>query len=141
MQSPDRETIQTGNDFKIEYEPLTDILFVHCPPSQTLTLENINEGFRLVVKTIITRNISYLLVNPSQATTQVTIEQHQAVSNVFLLNLFPTKLKKLARIVSTDEAREERVHAIVRDSHLAFEFRNFKDEAAAVQWLKGTRAS
>lgn len=135
MAPPEREVIMAERDFRIEYDPSVDILFAYCPTFSSMTMDQITEGLRVVVKTIITRKITNLLIDPNEVTMEVTPEQHRAIIQLFVLNLFPTSLQKLARLASADIKREERVQAEVAEAQYTFELRNFEDENAAIQWL------
>lgn len=128
--------LDNNSAIKLEYDATHDILFGYCPDFTDMNMTEANMAFQEVVKTLLQHNITKVLIDSRMSYMDVSTHKHKAVLEMFALNLYSTKLKKFARIMTEDEDRESSVLQVVDEANIPFAFRNFRDIPTAVEWLK-----
>lgn len=124
---------------KLDYDPSADILHVDCPDMHEYELLFIHQIVGVVVETLVNYNIKHFMLDTSRTATDMSPENHGIVMSHFATELAATRLRKFARVVSKDTAREKRVEAFVKafyeEEKPEIALRNFTRKAAAIRWL------
>ncbi|QHL86818.1 hypothetical protein GU926_04940 [Nibribacter ruber] len=136
MDKPQRINLDQDSFIKLEYDATHDILFGYCPDFTDMNMKESNNAFKEVVKTLLQHGITKLMIDSRLSYLDVSSQQHKAVLELFALNLYSTKLKKFARIMTEDDQRENSVLQVIDEGNIPFAFKNFKDIPSAVEWLK-----
>lgn len=109
------------------------------PDVTQLALPEVSACLDIVVSNIRNYDIKKLLLDSSKSVIEAEDEAYKAVTTKFGLDLMNTRLKKIARVATTDtkrEAKSAQVSAeLRRELNLPIEFRNFSNQADAMEWL------
>jgi len=124
---------------KLDYNPTTDVLVTSMPDVRQFGLSEVNFCLGLIVDSIKNYDIKYLLLDSSKSVVEADNESYKAITTKFALDLMHTRLKKIARIGTTDANREEKSAKVATEirqgMNLPVEFQNFNSQAEAMGWL------
>jgi len=128
---------------KLDYNPTTDILVTSMPDVRQFGLSEVSFCLGLIVDSIKNYDIKYLLLDSSKSVVEVENEAYKAVTSKFVMDLMSTRLKKIARLGTTDPVREgksTKVASELREQvNLPVEFQNFNSQTEAMDWLLTAR--
>ena len=96
----------------------------------------IQHSFDKVIETINKHKCRKLLIDASVANLPVDDETISATLTNFAIKLGETGIEKLARIITSDQAREERVQTIRDKITLPFQIYDISNREQALHWLK-----
>ncbi|MGV3539601.1 MAG: hypothetical protein ACO1OQ_07310 [Rufibacter sp.] len=120
----------------LEYEPATDILFLEWPDVQDFLLPEVRQALRILVDHVKSYDIKRLLIDSSKASLEIPGEEYKEVVKEFGLNLMGTRLEKLARILTHNAMREEKVEEAKQEVQFTIALRSFTDKQEALIWLQ-----
>ncbi|WP_210465449.1 hypothetical protein [Rufibacter roseolus] len=125
---------------QLTYDPATDILEMDWPDLAPSYLPEARQAFQALVETVRDYDVKNLLVDGSKASISISDEENTSLMLKIAQEFNATRLRKVARIASTDFRREsvadENLHKIQRSLDLHYEMQNFTDRAQAMTWLK-----
>jgi hypothetical protein len=122
----------------LDYDPATDILFMEWPDVQDFLVPEIQQALRILVDHITNYDIKRLLIDSSKASLEIPPDEYKDVLKEFAYNLMRTRLEKLARILTPNAMREDKVEETQKEVSFTVALRTFSDKADALSWLKGT---
>ncbi|WP_018476260.1 hypothetical protein [Pontibacter roseus] len=125
--------------FQLEYDAPTDILSVALPDMSLAGLSEARRCFDIMLEHVKNYHVRNLLLDSSGASVQVSETEYNKLIYQVSMALKQTRLKKVARIVSSGPQLEEmavRVQGQVLESPpSAYQIKNFTSREAALQWL------
>lgn len=123
----------------LDYNPSTDVLATSLPDVRQFGLSEVSFCLDLIVQNIRNYDIKKLLLDSSQSVIEVENEGYKAITQKFGADLKGTRLKKIARVGTSDAKREEmsaKLSTELRlELNLPIEFRNFSSATEAMDWL------
>jgi hypothetical protein len=127
---------------KLDYNPATDVLVTSMPDIKQFELSEVSFCLGLIVESIINYDIKFLLLDSSKSVIEIDANAYKAISTRFAMDLMRTRLKKIARLQTTDAIREEKSGKIAtelkQELNLPIQFKNFDNPAEAMDWLLTT---
>lgn len=122
---------------KLDYNPATDILETSMPNVAHFTLWEIAACLETIVANVRDYHIEKLLLDTSNSIVEVDEddEAYKAITTNFAMGLMGTRLKKIARVESTDLKREARAADASQNALPSIDFKNFSSRAEARKWL------
>jgi hypothetical protein len=114
----------------------TDILMVTWTNSAPYDLVEVQQSIDKVIETINKYECRKLLIDASEANLPVEDEAITTALTDFAIKLGETGIKKLARIITSEQAREVRVQAIRDKFKLPFQIYDISNREQALHWLK-----
>ena len=120
----------------LEYDPAADILFVDWPDILPYNLTDVRETLLVLLDTIRVYDIKNILIDSRRSVVELNEEEHEALMLDFARDLKSTRLQRMARLRTNDPVRESRVTLARKKSGTSIDYQEFKDEAAAMEWLK-----
>jgi len=134
--------IHTDSLMELMYEPKTDILSVKWPDLIDVPVSVIQHSFSKLVDSINHYHITKLLLDSKGTVTNIPDEEYKPLAMKLVMGLASTSLKKIARVISEDQLRENRAKEYNREvqSQMTFKFKNkeFDDKETALKWLAST---
>lgn len=121
---------------KLDYDPTTDILFVDMPTVNNLVMPEVRQALRIIVEHVRNYDVKRLLVDARKTEVEVSEDIYASMLAEFSRELMATRLKKLARIVTSSSVRENVVKKVYDDNKLTIELQSFTELAPALEWLK-----
>ncbi len=126
---------------KLDYNPATDILVINYPDLRDFLLLEIKHSIDRMVEIIKNYDIKKLLLDSSGMQSTVSVEAGRDVATHLAAGIMKTRVNKVARVQSPDDAIEKRaennVAHIKENTSLPFELENFNNKAEALTWLTG----
>ncbi|QMU30411.1 hypothetical protein [Adhaeribacter radiodurans] len=123
----------------LDYNPAQDVLITSMPDIKTFGLSEVSYCLGLIVEYIRNYDIKKLLLDSSNSVVEVEDEAYKTITTQFALNLMNTRLKKLARVGTTNTNREESSakisQEIKQELNLPIEYKSFNGKAEAMEWL------
>jgi hypothetical protein len=121
----------------LEYDPATDILSVNWPDVQEVYIPALEKEANVLVETIKHYDVKKLLIDSSKAAVEVDEEAYQSFLVSFAHELMKTRLRKVARIGTTDQTREKLVNQTSEVTQIsqAMAFQVFDNKSKAQAWL------
>jgi len=127
---------------KLDYNPATDVLATSMPDVKQFGLSEVSFCLGLIIESVKNYDIKLLLLDSSKSVVEVEDEAYKAVTTKFALDLMRTRLKKIARIATENTRREENSAKIAteirQELNLEIKYKNFTNEAEALEWLLAT---
>lgn len=120
----------------LDYDPTKDIIFVDMPTVNHVVMPEVREALRIIVEHVRNYDVKNLLVDARETEVDVSEETYASMVAEFSQNLMATRLKKLARIVTTSVVRENVVKKVYQENKLTVEFQSFTDLDTAIKWLE-----
>lgn len=114
----------------------TNILMVTWTNSTPYDLVEVQQSIEKVIETINKHQCRKLLIDASEANLPVDDEAITTALTDFAIKLGETGIKKLARIITSDQAREVRVQSIRDKVSLPFQIYDISNREQALHWLK-----
>ncbi|KAA3439450.1 hypothetical protein [Rufibacter hautae] len=124
----------------LDYDPATDILFINWPDVQDFLVPEIRQALLILVDHIKSYDIKNLLIDSSRASLDIPGTEYKEVIKEFGHNLMQTRLEKMARILTPNSTRENKVEEARQELRFPIPLRTFTDSKEAYSWLKGTLA-
>jgi hypothetical protein len=125
---------------ELKYDVVQDILSLRWPDMSGMTMPEIDFSLKKLIDTLRHYDIKNLLVDSRESKRDLGKEEHLALMLRFSEYLTSTRLKKMARLATTDLNRENVVDYAVEEANnrlgITFEIRNFADEASALKWFR-----
>ncbi|WP_181305659.1 hypothetical protein [Rufibacter sp. XAAS-G3-1] len=122
----------------LDYDPATDILYIKWPDVQDFLVLEIRQALRILVDHIKSYDIKKLLIDSSQASLEIPGAEYKDVLKEFGQNLMQTRLEKMARLLTPNPTREDKVEEARQELRFPIPLRTFTDKQEAVAWLKST---
>ena len=123
----------------LQYEPSTDILAVKCSDLIDVHPSVIEHSFSQLTQNINNYHITKLLLDSRSSKSNVPDEEYKPLAMKLILGLAATRLKKIARVISNDQAREARAKNYSQEvqTQMSFNFKSqeFEDQESALAWL------
>jgi len=123
----------------LDYNPVIDVLATSMPDIKELSMPEVSFCLGLIVENIRNYHIEKLLLDSSKSVVEIEYAAYKAVTFKFAMDLRGTRLKKLARVGTTDTQREEKSaklsEELRQELNLPMELRNFASKAEAMDWL------
>ncbi|MBC5774751.1 hypothetical protein H8S95_11810 [Pontibacter sp. KCTC 32443] len=125
---------------ELNYDVVHDILKVNWPDLTGATMPEINYSLKKLIDTLRHFDIKRLMVDSrGSSVADISREDHQAIIFNFAKKLMSTRLEKMARIETKDNAREtvvvQTAEEAIHNLGIQYQFRNFSDELSAYKWL------
>jgi len=131
--------IHTDSLMELVYEPKTDILSVKWPDLVDVPISVIQHSFSKLVDSINHYHITKLLLDSKGTVSNVSDEEYKPLAMKLVMSLGTTSLKKIARIISEDQLRENRAKTYSQELHsqITFKFKSkeFDNKESALAWL------
>ena len=121
---------------RLDYNPAKDLLLVEWPDYNIYSLYEFNHLLEKVVNTVRYYDISYLLLDASEALDAITDVDYMDSAIKFLEDLNTTRIKKVARLVTNNVIREGQIREINRRTQLTLEFQTFANLEVELSWLE-----
>ncbi|KAA3436914.1 hypothetical protein [Rufibacter hautae] len=125
---------------ELHYDVTTDILSMGWPDLTGFALSEVNHSLKKVIDTLKHYDIKKLLIDGRQNKVEVTEKEQKQVAHQFSLDLRHTRVKKVARLASSDWDKERRSHQLSEElSHeltYSVQYQEFTDERTALAWLR-----
>lgn len=126
----------------LDYDANTDILYVPCPDIKEYDLLLIQRALATVVETLISYDIKKFLFDCSQSRIEISEEDYQRMMGILVRGLMTSRLQKLARVVSAESERENRLELFMSSAKvqglLPYDTQNFTNKTTALNWLTRT---
>ena len=126
----------------LNYNPVTDVLVSDMPDIKQFGLAEVSFCLGLIVENVRNYDIKNLLLDSSKSIIDVENEAYQAISNQFGKDLLSTRLKRIARVGTTDIRREENAAKVTAELkqqlNLPIQFKSFSNQAEAMKWLRAS---
>ena len=113
-----------------------DILVVTWTNSVPYDAAELQDSINKVIETIIKFHCRKLLIDASEASMAMEDEAIRATLVDFAKQLGKTGIKKMARIITSDQSREARVQSIRDEVSLPFQIYDISNREQAIKWLK-----
>jgi hypothetical protein len=127
---------------KLDYNPATDILATSMPDVTQFGLSEVSFCLGLIVESVTNYDIKLLLLDSSKSVVEVEDEAYKTVVTRFAQDLIRTRLQKIARIATENTKREEKSAQVATEIrqglNLQIKYKNFTNEAEALDWLLET---
>ncbi|MFD3001358.1 hypothetical protein ACFS7Z_13370 [Pontibacter toksunensis] len=120
---------------KLDYDPARDVLFVAWPDFSEYTVSEAEYVLSVVIETVRTYDIKYLVTDTRNRMVQVPDSRYKAIILQFAKDLVGTRLQKLARVVTESTAREKPISEVRQETNLTIPMRNFGSVEEAMDWL------
>jgi hypothetical protein len=122
---------------RLDYNPATDILETSMPDVTRFMLSDVEMCLEVIVTNIRNYDTKKLLLDSSNSIVDIDEdnEAYKAIAMKFGMDLMGTRLKKIARVESSDLTREAKSAEVRQHVNLPMEFRNFSNKADAMNWL------
>ncbi|PIQ21289.1 MAG: hypothetical protein COW65_09970 [Cytophagales bacterium CG18_big_fil_WC_8_21_14_2_50_42_9] len=131
--------IHTDSLMELVYEPKTDILSVKWPDLIDVPISVIQHSFSKLVDSINHYHITKLLLDSKSTVSNVSDEEYKPLAMKLVMSLGATSLKKIARIISEDQLRENRAKTYSQELQsqmtLNFKSKEFDNKESALAWL------
>src|SRR5689334_17099400 len=122
------------------YDIISHVLVVRYPDLTGIPLPQIKNSLDKLYRNVVNYDIKKLLLDLRQGLRGLTEAQYQELTNDFLKQLSQTRLKKVARILPENPAREylvEHYAEVLReDINVNFLDQSFDNTADAMAWLQ-----
>ncbi len=126
---------------QLDYDVWSDILRVKWPDITAFIKLEVQYSFKLLIDNVRHCDVKRLLIDSRHNTVEIPDVEYKGLMWQFSQDLLATRLQKVARIVSTDVARENKVKAVSEEIKaqltMTLQSQNFENEADALVWLKG----
>ncbi|RDV11904.1 hypothetical protein DXT99_23660 [Pontibacter diazotrophicus] len=123
----------------LNYDPVSDVLVTSMPDVRQFGMSEVSFCLGLIVDNIRNYDIKKLLLDSSESMIEVENEAYKAIVLQFGMDLMKTRLKRIARVATTNATREEssaKLSGEIRQElNLPIEFKNFIDKTEAMDWL------
>jgi hypothetical protein len=123
----------------LDYNPSTDVLVTSMPDIKQFGLSEVSFCLGLIVDSIRNYDIKNLLLDSSKSVIEVEDEAYKTITTKFSKELMTTRLKKIARVATTDNNREKKSAKlsaeIKQELNLPVVFANFTSQTEAMLWL------
>lgn len=123
----------------LDYDLTTDVLVTSMPDVRQFALSEVSFCLELIVDNIRNYDIKNLLLDSSKSVIEVEEEAYKAITTKFMMDLMSTRLKKIARVGTTDTKREENSAKLSselrKELNLPIQFKTFTSKADAMEWL------
>jgi hypothetical protein len=123
----------------LDYNPATDVLISEMPDTREFGLSEVSFCLELIVENVRNYDIKHLLLDSSKSVLGLEGEAYKSLSIKFSRDLMSTRLKKIARVGTTNSNREEKSAKLTtelrQELNFPIQFQNFTNQAEALQWL------
>jgi hypothetical protein len=124
----------------LDYNPATDILMSQMPDTREFGLSEVSFCLELIVENVRNYDIKHLLLDSSKSVLGLEGEAYKSITVKFSKDLMSTRLKKIARVGTSDRYREERSAKLTtelrQELNFPIQFKNFTSQAEALEWLQ-----
>jgi hypothetical protein len=120
----------------LSYLEEADILIVSWSNSAPYTAVEIENTFDKVIETINKYHCRKLLIDASEANMSMENKEISTALTNFAVKLGETGIEKLARIITSNQSREEGVQSIRSKISLPFQIYDISNREQAIHWLK-----
>lgn len=125
---------------ELNYDVKDDILSVKWPDITNFIKSEAQYSFKLLIDAIRHYDVKKLLIDSRHNVVEIPDPEYQTLMLQFSHDLVATRLQKIARIVSFDVNREQKVQAVSEQIRpqlkTTLHTQNFQTEAEALAWLK-----
>lgn len=119
----------------LDYDPRTDVVYVHIPDVSNLFMEELSKSYDVIVDHVRSYDVKRLLLDATHTTVEVEEAAFTRIIFGFASGLRTTRLEKVARVISSVPLREAVVKKVFTEMPLALQFKTFTDSADAMGWL------
>jgi hypothetical protein len=124
----------------LDYNPATDILVSQMPDTREFGFSEVSFCLELIVENIRNYDIKHLLLDSSKSVVGLEAEAYKSLTTKFSRDLMSTRLKKIARVGTTNPQREEQTAKLStelrQELNFPIQFKNFPTQAEALTWLQ-----
>jgi hypothetical protein len=121
---------------KLDYDPTKDILFVEWPDFEYYSLSELQQILTNVLDTIRHYDINYLMIDARTTVIGISEADYDQIVTKFAQDLMQTRVKKVARLSTSDFTREKQVEYIREKIKLTVEFKTLETVDQALNWFK-----
>jgi len=126
----------------LSYDTATDILSVNWPDLIDTPMPEIENSLHKLAKSIAHFDVKKLLLDLSTSVIGVDENQYLKLILDFMNSLTATRLEKMARVMASNPAQEDRLLEFSRDIktqvYLPFQTKSFNNKTDALLWLMET---
>jgi hypothetical protein len=119
----------------LNYTPETDVLLVEWPSFEPYAILEVMQTLQKLIEVINNYNVRNLLIDASKANINMTGEDYSAIFVELITDLENTHIQKLARVMTPDPLREEKVYTMRQQRIIPYDFRDFRTKEEALNWL------
>ena len=124
---------------ELHYDVKNDILSVKWPDITNFIKSEVQYSFKLLIDAIRHYDVKKLLIDSRHNVVEIPDPEYKSLMLQFSQDLVATRLQKVARIVSFDANRENKVRAVTEQIRpqlkMTLQSENFGTEAEALAWL------
>ena len=91
---------------QLDFDPAKGLMVVNWPNFEAYSLADTKLALSRLVNTVKNYDVKMLLVDASNAKMELELEAYEEVVKHFIVQLLETSLEKIARVKTTDAARE-----------------------------------
>ncbi|PSR54001.1 hypothetical protein AHMF7605_10955 [Adhaeribacter arboris] len=121
------------------YDVKTDILSVQWPDIKDVSVSELEFSFQKLLDTVSHYDIKRLLIDSSKSVVTLDDKIYKPMLFRLVLAFNHTRLRKMARIISENELRENLLKSyaaeIKHKETLAFQTKEFNNQETALAWL------
>ena len=125
--------------FLFNYDTATDILSVSFPDAVGTPLSQVENSLQKLARNVALFDVKKLLLDISSGVPGLDDAHYQELAKNFLKTLSHSRLKKVARVIPENPAREYLIDHVAEEMYanlaLPFTARSFHDRTEAVNWL------
>ncbi len=125
--------------FLFNYDITTDILSVSFPDATGTPVSQIENSLQKLANNVAQFDVKKLLLDLSSGVPGLDDTEYQELAKHFLGTLRHSRLKKIARVIPENPAREYLIEHVAEEMYaslaLPFIARNFTNKAEAMAWL------
>ena len=119
----------------LTYAPESDTLSADWSDQEQFSLPEIKQTLEKLVEVMSNYNVKNLLIDASKANFNLTNDNYRDIIEYLEPAFKKTHLQKLARVMTSDPLREEKVYTIRQKINFPYDFRDFKTKDEAMKWL------
>jgi predicted HAD superfamily phosphohydrolase YqeG len=121
---------------KLDYDPTKDILYVEWPDFEYYSLLELQQILKTVLDTIRHYDINYLMLDARTTVIDISEADYDQIASKFAQDLMQTRIKKVARLITSNAVRERQVEQVREKTKLSVEFKTFDTVDNALNWFK-----
>ena len=125
---------------QLDFDPAKGLMVVNWPNFEAYSLADTKLALSRLVNTVKNYDVKMLLVDASNAKMELELEAYEEVVKHFIVQFLETSLEKIARVKTTDAARENRAQEMIQHLPVRIRLANFTSSADARAWLLNENA-
>jgi len=120
---------------KLDFQPSQRLLEITWPSFEGRSKEESKLIITRVLNAINDYEVNYLLIDAKATNLGIEISQFHDLASFFITELPKTSVKRVARISTYDQNREQLVNHLASGQPMDIDYSNFTNKTEALAWL------